>query len=48
MFSNTFSETFGIEQPIMCGGMTAVGIADLIGPVANAGALGFLTVLNQP
>ncbi|MBI1350066.1 MAG: nitronate monooxygenase [Actinomycetales bacterium] len=28
--------------------MTAVGTADLIAPVANAGALGFLTALTQP
>jgi nitronate monooxygenase len=28
--------------------MTAVGTADLIGAVANAGALGFLTALTQP
>ncbi|QSE81397.1 NAD(P)H-dependent flavin oxidoreductase [Rhodococcus koreensis] len=48
MFTNTFTETFGIEHPIVCGGMTAVGTADLIGAVANAGALGFLTALTQP
>lgn len=48
MFSNTFTETFGIEHPIVCGGMTAVGTADLIGAVANTGALGFLTALTQP
>ncbi|MFD5179714.1 NAD(P)H-dependent flavin oxidoreductase [Nocardia sp. NPDC058379] len=48
MFTNTFTMTFGIEHPIVCGGMTAVGTADLIGAVANAGALGFLTALTQP
>ncbi|MEV6218232.1 nitronate monooxygenase [Nocardia sp. NPDC051833] len=48
MFTNTFTKTFGIEHPIVCGGMTAVGTADLIGAVANAGALGFLTALTQP
>lgn len=48
MFKNRFTETFGIEQPVVCGGMTAVGTADLIGPVAEAGALGFLTALTQP
>ncbi|MBF6100730.1 nitronate monooxygenase [Nocardia cyriacigeorgica] len=48
MFTNTFTEMFGIEHPLVCGGMTAVGAADLIGAVANAGALGFLTALTQP
>ncbi|ONM49814.1 NAD(P)H-dependent flavin oxidoreductase [Nocardia donostiensis] len=48
MFTNIFTETFGIEHPIVCGGMTAVGTADLIGAVADAGALGFLTALTQP
>ncbi|WP_280452413.1 NAD(P)H-dependent flavin oxidoreductase [Nocardia cyriacigeorgica] len=48
MFTNTFTETFGVEHPLVCGGMTAVGTADLIGAVANAGALGFLTALTQP
>lgn len=48
MFTNDFTTTFGIEHPIVCGGMTAVGTADLIAGVANAGALGFLTALTQP
>lgn len=45
---NEFTETFGIEHPIVCGGMLAVGTADLIAAVANAGALGFLSALTQP
>jgi len=47
-FNNEFTETFGIEHPIVCGGMLAVGTADLIAGVANAGALGFLSALTQP
>ena len=47
-FSTRFTREFGIEHPIVCGGMTAVGTADLIAPVASAGALGFLTALTQP
>jgi nitronate monooxygenase len=43
-----FTETFGIKYPILCGGMTGVGTAQLIAAVANAGALGFLTALTQP
>jgi NAD(P)H-dependent flavin oxidoreductase YrpB (nitropropane dioxygenase family) len=48
MLSTRFTEEFGIEHPIVCGGMTAVGTADLIAAVANAGALGFMTALTQP
>jgi nitronate monooxygenase len=48
VFTTEFTRTFGIEHPIVCGGMTAVGTADLIAAVANAGALGFLTALTQP
>lgn len=43
-----FTELFGIEHPLLCGGMTGVGTAELISAVANAGALGFLTALTQP
>lgn len=43
-----FTETFGITHPIIQGGMAGVGIAELVAPVANAGALGFLTALTQP
>src|SRR3990167_4923053 len=43
-----FTELFGIEHPIAQGGMQWVGKAELVGAVANAGALGFLTALTQP
>lgn len=48
MIRTTFTETFGVEHPLVCGGMTGLGTAELIAPVANAGALGFLTALTQP
>lgn len=48
VFDTAFTRTFGIKHPILCGGMTGVGTADLIAAVANAGALGFLTALTQP
>lgn len=48
MFTTEFTTTFGIEHPIVCGGMTGLGTAELISAVANAGALGFLTALTQP
>ncbi|MFJ9249114.1 NAD(P)H-dependent flavin oxidoreductase [Streptomyces sp. NPDC101776] len=47
-FQNEFTEMFGVEHPIVCGGMLAVGTAELISAVANAGALGFLSALTQP
>jgi NADH:quinone reductase (non-electrogenic) len=48
MLHTAFTEQFGIEHPIVCGGMTGVGTAALIAGVANAGALGFLSALTQP
>lgn len=48
MLCTDFTETFGIEHPIVCGGMTGLGTAELISAVADAGALGFLTALTQP
>lgn len=48
MFSTRFTETFGIEHPIVQGGMQWVGRAPLVAAVANAGALGMLTALTQP
>jgi NAD(P)H-dependent flavin oxidoreductase YrpB (nitropropane dioxygenase family) len=48
MLRTRFTEEFGIEHPVLCGGMTALGTAELIAAVANAGALGFLTTLTQP
>jgi nitronate monooxygenase len=43
-----FTEMFGVTRPIVCGGMTGVGRAELVAAVANAGALGFLSALTQP
>src|ERR1700729_1934117 len=43
-----FTEMFGIEHPIVQGGMQWVGRAELVAAVANAGALGFITALTQP
>ncbi|MUL49470.1 nitronate monooxygenase [Mycobacterium sp. CBMA293] len=48
MLKTRFTEVFGIEHPIVQGGMMWVGRADLVSAVANAGALGFLTALSQP
>ncbi|OWY80381.1 MULTISPECIES: NAD(P)H-dependent flavin oxidoreductase [Rhodococcus] len=43
-----FTEIFGVEHPIVQGGMMWVGRAELVAAVAEAGALGFITALTQP
>lgn len=48
MITTEFTREYGVEHPIVVGGMTGLGTAPLIGAVANAGALGFLTALTQP
>ncbi|MXO62700.1 NAD(P)H-dependent flavin oxidoreductase [Qipengyuania oceanensis] len=42
-FKTRITEEFGIETPILMGGMTGVGYGELVAAVANAGALGFIT-----
>jgi nitronate monooxygenase len=41
------TELFGIEHPIIQGGMHHVGLAELASAVSNAGGLGILTGLTQ-
>jgi nitronate monooxygenase len=41
------TEMFGIERPIMQGGMHFVGFAELAAAVSNAGGLGIITALTQ-
>ena len=48
MVRTRFTEEFGVEHPIVQGGMQWVGRAELVAAVANAGALGFITALTQP
>ncbi|MER6976252.1 NAD(P)H-dependent flavin oxidoreductase [Streptomyces carpinensis] len=48
MLSTKFTREFEVDHPIVCGGMTGVGTAELIAAVANAGALGFLSAHTQP
>jgi len=42
------TELFGIEHPIIQGGMHFVGLAELASAVSNAGGLGLITALTQP
>ncbi len=48
MLKTRFTEMFGVEHPIVQGGMQWVGRAPLVAAVANAGGLGFITALTQP
>ena len=47
MLTTRVTETFGIQHPIVQGGMQGAGVAELVSAVANTGALGFLTALTQ-
>ncbi|WP_461156379.1 NAD(P)H-dependent flavin oxidoreductase [Saccharopolyspora tripterygii] len=48
MLRTKFTEEFGVEHPIVQGGMQWVGRAELVAAVANSGALGMITALTQP
>ena len=41
------TEMFGIEHPIIQGGMHYVGFAELAAAVSNAGGFGIITALTQ-
>jgi len=41
------TELFGIEHPIMQGGMHYVGLAEMAAAVSNAGGIGTITALTQ-
>ena len=48
MLKTRITEMFGVETPIVMGGMTGVGYGELVAAVANAGALGFITAHMFP
>ncbi|HAR31689.1 MAG TPA: nitronate monooxygenase [Gammaproteobacteria bacterium] len=48
MIKTRITEMFGVQYPIVMGGMTGVGYADLVAAVANAGALGCITAHMFP
>ncbi|WP_433407951.1 NAD(P)H-dependent flavin oxidoreductase [Saccharomonospora azurea] len=48
MVHTRFCDVFGVDYPIVQGGMQWVGRAELVSAVAEAGGLGFLTALTQP
>ena len=47
MIKTKITEMFGIEHPIIQGGMHYVGFAEMAAAVSNAGALGIITGLTQ-
>ncbi len=48
MYKTRLTELFGIEYPIIQGGMMRLATADFIGAVSDAGALGVMTALSHP
>lgn len=48
MLKTRITDLFGIQHPVIQGGMQWVGYAELVSALSNAGALGILTALTQP
>jgi nitronate monooxygenase len=48
MIKTRITEMFGVEAPLVMGGMTGVGYGPLVAAVANAGGLGFITAHMFP
>ena len=48
MLKTRITEFFGIERPIVQGGLMWVATADLVSAVSNAGGIGFMTALTFP
>jgi NADH:quinone reductase (non-electrogenic) len=48
MLTTPITELFGIERPIVQGGMMWVSTANLVAAVSNAGGIGFMTALTHP
>jgi NAD(P)H-dependent flavin oxidoreductase YrpB (nitropropane dioxygenase family) len=48
MLKTRITEFFGIERPIVQGGLMWVATAELVAAVSNAGGMGFMTALTFP
>ncbi|QDG66707.1 nitronate monooxygenase [Pseudarthrobacter sp. NIBRBAC000502772] len=48
MINTRFTEEFGIDHPVVQGGMQWVGRAELAAAVSSGGGLGIITALTQP
>ncbi len=47
-FHTRITELFGIDHPILCGGLMWLADADYVGAVVNAGGMGFITPRSFP
>ncbi|HCP45027.1 MAG TPA: nitronate monooxygenase [Deltaproteobacteria bacterium] len=47
-FQTRITELFGIEHPLLCGGLMWLADARYVGAVVNAGAMGFITPRSFP
>jgi len=48
MLTTRITEFFGVERPIVQGGLMWVATAELVAAVSNAGGMGFMTALTFP
>lgn len=48
MIKTRITDLFGIEKPVVQGGLMWIARAELVSAVANAGAIGFMTALTFP
>jgi nitronate monooxygenase len=48
MFKTRITELFGIDYPVVQGGLMWIATSELVSAVANAGGMGFLTALSFP
>ncbi|HSM90713.1 MAG TPA: nitronate monooxygenase [Desulfobacterales bacterium] len=48
MLTTRITEFFGVERPIVQGGLMWVATAELVSAVSNAGGMGFMTALTFP
>jgi nitronate monooxygenase len=48
MFKTRITELFGVEHPVVQGGLMWIATSELVSAVANAGGMGFLTALTYP
>lgn len=48
MLKTRITEFFGVERPIVQGGLMWVATAELVSAVSNAGGMGFITALSFP
>ena len=48
MLKTKITELFGIERPIVQGGLMWIAVAELAAAVGNAGGIGFMTALSFP